>query len=105
MSANHTPGPWAVIHSTVHPGMVEVFGPRIQVRGFTVATDIDAGTADRIEADARLIAAAPDLLAALKDLSRLADAIYVRMSDGEMALMRDAWGKADAAIARAEDRS
>jgi hypothetical protein len=94
MSESHTPGPWTV-HKTTNLPVAYYIGPASR-RHLALVFN---------EADARLIAAAPDLLAALKDLSRLADAIYVRMSDGEMALMRDAWGKADAAIAKAEGRS
>jgi hypothetical protein len=46
--------------------MREVSGPALTCRGFTIATDVDAAQAARIEADARLIAAAPDLLEALR---------------------------------------
>jgi hypothetical protein len=46
---------------------------------------------------------APDvtkaLAEALENLSAVYDGIYVKMSDGESALCREAWGKADAALA------
>lgn len=46
----------------------------------------------------RTAAAAPALLEAAKRLSVLAAAIWVKMSDGENALMREAWAAMDAAI-------
>ena len=54
------------------------------------------------EANARLIAAAPDLYEALAELSRLADEIWVLgMSNQEAAALEAAWKKGDAALARA----
>lgn len=55
-----------------------------------------------VVANARLIAAAPDLLEALKHLSDVYESIWVKMSDGEMAIVRGAWECAEAAIAKAE---
>ena len=43
----------------------------------------------------------PDLLKAIQELSQISDGIYVKMSDGEFALMREAWTKVTAAIAKA----
>lgn len=45
---------------------------------------------------------APALLASVKHLSAVSDSIYVRMSDGEFALMRKAWDAVDAAVAAAD---
>ena len=53
------------------------------------------------EANARLIAAAPDMYEALKRLSAVAESIYVKVSEDEMRIMREAWDKADAAIRKA----
>ena len=64
--AKHTPGPWVIERPINHVGMVEIDGPSLTCRGFTIATDVDAQRAACIEADARLIAAAPDLLEALE---------------------------------------
>lgn len=62
-----TPKPWRVVKNRGnHWGMVEVEGPGVGGRlvvGFTVASNITAADGERIESDARLIAAAPDLLA------------------------------------------
>lgn len=52
-------------------------------------------------ADANLIAAAPELLAAAKHLSELSDQIYVEMSGAENRLMREAWEAMDAALSKA----
>jgi hypothetical protein len=61
MVAEATPGPWEVARPPHHAGMREVSGPALTCRGFTIATDVDAERAARIEADARLIAQAPTL--------------------------------------------
>lgn len=67
---NATPGPWEVVKdANNHWGMREVQGPGVSGRlvvGFTVATNVNADDAERIEHDAALIAAAPDLLAGCK---------------------------------------
>ena len=66
--AKHTPGPWVA-------APYEGFGPRTTVRqgcertGMRIASTFETTSprnVDRNEANARLIAAAPDLLAALK---------------------------------------
>ncbi len=68
-NATHTPGPWAAEYSTYGeeiwfggegPGMWTIDAPGAYLSGCE-------GSATA-EADARLIAAAPDLLAALQDL-------------------------------------
>ena len=59
--------PWTVERDgNGHAGMIEVKGPRILVRGFTLATDIDRVTAEQIEDEAELIAVAPDMLSLVK---------------------------------------
>lgn len=64
---DHSRGPWTVRKNFGdHWGMREVIGPALCIIGFTSATDVDDETRGRIEADGRLIAAAPDLLLALK---------------------------------------
>ena len=66
---SHTPGPWEL-----REGDDEAFGPAIYSAG---AHDMDPlATVSRVsrrdaEADARLIAAAPDLLAALEDVVQM----------------------------------
>lgn len=103
----HTPRFWVVECPSHHPGMVEVVGPAMSCRGFTVATDVDEAKAARIEADARLIAAAPDMYEALKAAHRALQYYewYSNPKSGwalpENESLR---GKVDAALAKAEGR-
>lgn len=59
------------------------------------------GDPDELRALALAMTAAPALLKALQRLSVLADEIWVKYSDHEAALMREAWTAADVAIAKA----
>ena len=64
----HTPGPWEGSY-TFRPGSVgpiAVIGPDPECR--EIATLPRKGNQERQEADAALIAAAPDMLAALREL-------------------------------------
>ncbi len=87
MSA-HTPGPWVAIPSSVRmtPGahdplfstglwsiLPEANVERLPICVVDHADDHHAGTREKAEFDARLIAAAPDLLAALKSVLSLID--------------------------------
>jgi hypothetical protein len=100
MVAKHTRGPWVV-----HPE--EVDKPYIRVRGSwpgsrhkvaNVMTPVYDGAgeaeAEETRANARLIAAAPDLLASLKHLVRWHDQ-----------LGKEDIARAEAVIAKAEGRS
>src|SRR5262245_34183140 len=101
----HTPGPWTV---TPPPQPIGV-GEGYDVRGRPNETDHWRGLVTRVmyhapnsEANARLIAAAPDMLAAASRLSKLADSVLVdNMSDDDARLLREAWAEMDAAIAKA----
>ena len=62
---NPTPGPWEI-----RDGGEEVYGTAIYEVG---AHDLDPLAAVQNEADARLIAAAPDLFAALEELQAWVD--------------------------------
>jgi hypothetical protein len=89
MQTKHTPGPWHIGVRTFHAGR-DVYGPK----GEPVAVADDAITATpEAEANARLIAAAPDLLAALQAIMGDPDAV-------DHILHLDAVA-ADAAIAKA----
>ncbi len=69
MTSKHTPGPWDFDKADFGHGSIEygIFRPETHIEGDTVdyiATVHDAGT----ETDARLIAEAPAILAALREL-------------------------------------
>lgn len=88
MKAKHTPGPWRV-----HPEDVEKVIQSSQ--GVAVMSGMLRDTIER-EANARLIASAPDLLAALKCCLVALETIPAELRDpGQMLMAR-------AAIARAE---
>ena len=76
MSANEMK--WAVEkNGHGHYGMLEVIGPALKCVGFTIATDVDADRARKIERDAHLIAAAPMMAEALDSLIRAAARLSV----------------------------
>ena len=102
--SKHTPGPW-----TYDQGQYADWGCVKDASGFLVAksvvpygTDQNACRRERIdpcEANARLIAAAPDLLEALETLESMPDERSIHdISNEELA----AWEKARAAIAKAK---
>jgi hypothetical protein len=65
MKSQHTPGPWRVALGS----RLEIRGPKDEI-GWPVPVVYNAGlhTDETAQANARLIAAAPDLLATLEDL-------------------------------------
>lgn len=84
MTAKHTPGPW-----------------RLEARGLVVAANselvADTFDKDANPADSRLIAAAPDMLAALKYIT-----LYRSCTGGPQKLVEEFQHVARAAIAKAE---
>ncbi len=99
-----TPGPWEVgpVDDTVvtHVGKD---GLRYEI----AAIDGDYNQPETwpvMEANARLIAAAPDLLEALIQLVEIVSGLEAECDNagvGDLVEVRDAWRKADAAIAKA----
>ena len=90
-----TPGPWAVERNKRTWGWVDVVGPSLGVGGPTQATDLTLADEVKRIAEAHLIAAAPDMYAAL-------DAII----DGRMWSMSDnKFGAAKAALAKARGQA
>lgn len=68
MSAKHTPGPWTICeHSWARTG---IYAKHIGIAALDIEQDADEDTQAELEAvmaaNARLIAAAPDLLATLR---------------------------------------
>ncbi|MEQ0949305.1 hypothetical protein ABLR35_12430 [Pseudomonas aeruginosa] len=62
---NHTPGPWVVVDGH-YPSFIEIKGPSFSISVVTTALDLDFNDYMSRTADARLIAAAPELLEALQ---------------------------------------
>ena len=69
-----TKGPWAVERNKRTWGWVDVVGPSLGVGGPTQATDLTLADEVKRIAEAHLIAAAPDLYAALDGMLGLLDA-------------------------------
>lgn len=93
-TAQHTPGPWVIDGNRIRTDYIRFEGA---VRGVCVAQVDKAGVGTpQAEANARLMAAAPELLAALKDI--LACPNWHPEFSGSL------WNNAVAAIARAEGR-
>ena len=71
MSAKHTPGPWLTDRNNVHTGQIATVHHCIGNDWIEIWTDkwLETGLGEgEQEANARLIAAAPDLLAALQSV-------------------------------------
>lgn len=98
-TAQHTPGPWRFhVRHSLHDGPVVD----------TLAGEFVASTADDDSgvgiADAKLIAAAPDMLAALEDLIKLAKiAMGLANRDGADFIIDEALSAARSAVAKAKE--
>ena len=100
-NANHTPGPWIVEASSVSNSVKIV---EDKFRGYEIGSvwshnPMSSGAqyiplADVAEANARLIAAAPEFLEALEALCKIQE-------DGDVVSWADEWDKARSAIAKA----
>jgi len=77
MSEQHTPGPWTVMDGVQDGGGIGI-GPELDGWGGPHA--LVTFTGGESEANARLIAAAPDMLEALRAAERLTD--YIRQHKG-----------------------
>ena len=94
MTTQHTPGPWEAVGNLVRSPMHQ---PEGLPRGVQIGDCRDGyflSNTEEAKANARLIAAAPDLLEAL---SKLIDAVSVRIDDPRIHL----FDAARAAIAKA----
>lgn len=90
MSPSHTPGPWRVINAA----------PRAD---HTTSYLLSGHEWDNAQANARLIAAAPDLLAALDSILSVSDHDgYGARTDAQIPMLRAALAQARAAIAKAK---
>lgn len=111
MSTKHTRGPWTVLPEEVDRDYIRVRGTRLGER-YKVANvltptgeGVPAREADETRANARLIAAAPDLLDALEGLCRnfppdvdLVEAGWARV---DIDAACDAYDKARSVLAKA----
>lgn len=98
----HTPGPWAVYkgQSRLNQRVKHLAKVCIVDKDDPVAVTY-GHTLSEAKGNARLIAAAPELLAALKDLRGKVQAHPTHSNDKAM---RDRLARCDAAIARAEGK-
>lgn len=105
--ATHTPGPWTFSEVQTYSGRAFRIGAGEMLqsgKGCCIIYDdypVNPPENER-KANARLIAAAPEMLSALKDTKDELRDILPNMSDEEFDLR---FGRIDAAIAKAEGRS
>lgn len=100
-SAAHTPGPWSVAKNAAKPSARTVSAPNGPRLGRTVAF-VDSGA--RVDEDAALIAAAPDLLAACEALLEIGEGFDdADHHDDEEPIVAPILAKARAAIAKAKN--
>lgn len=93
-ATKHTPGPWKVVEID-HATKIVAPNRKWAVCGHMNATDEDAG---ELAANARLIAAAPDLLAALVACDVSMDAaVALGIGDILPPAYRDSWARAHTA--------
>ncbi|WP_372438224.1 hypothetical protein ACCM60_14095 [Pseudomonas chlororaphis subsp. aureofaciens] len=71
----HTPGPWAVVDG-YYPGFIKIAGPAFDISIVTSAADLDFKDFCARTADAKLIAAAPEMLKALQGIVSACDATF-----------------------------
>ena len=91
-----TPGPWAVERNKRTWGWVDVVGPSLGVGGPTQATDLTLADEVKRIAEAHLIAAAPDLYAALEKALN-----FITNTESEMGETLPCGDAARAALAKA----
>lgn len=102
MNAKHTPGPWRIVEDGGFRGIFHLGTGR---KVAAVIGSIREG--EHIEANAHLIAAAPDLLEALRKVSAALEAVYESEMEwtGEWDMLPpDALEMAKAAIRKAEGK-
>lgn len=102
MKAKHTPGPWAITRRWADGKRIIVEGNQedwFRLEAHVVCDDCDTDTA---EANARLIAAAPDLLEACKAMLRT-HGVHGPCTHHNCDSCEMAYDKAKAAIAKAEN--
>ena len=100
MSAGHTPGPWVTYDDSAPDYEKWVVGDDASRHGQICVVE----SCDRSEADARLIAAAPDYDAAAREaIAHNTDARNIKDETGWVAITCEAYDMLRAAIAKAEE--
>jgi hypothetical protein len=92
MSTQHTPGPWSVTDGH-YPSFKQISGPSFKISVVMWATDLTEDDYRKRDADLHLIAAAPELLEALK--------LAVRQNSHDMVMTGEELRKCEAAISKA----
>lgn len=101
MSEKFTPGPWEILNE--YTGSVGTQSP-FKMTASVYGDHEDCEPDDRMIANARLIAAAPDLLASLRTAVTMLQATRLIIRDNEAhAMAKEAIKEARAAIAKATD--
>ena len=95
---SHTPGPWG--YQRIDSGEFLITDPRPPKPPFEFST---VGKMGLEEDDAKLVAAAPDLLAACQSFAKALE--QDTESDEGMAIWRAVWLRVESAIAKAEGSS
>ena len=105
MNTKHTPGPWKADEHGLHIWGISVGGCRMELSDHLIADIRGWGHLQYLpdgiriqKANARLIAAAPDLLASLIEITSVLDALLMVKSEPEEGSIG---GRARAAIAKA----
>lgn len=100
-TTGHTPGPWKAVRLN-DDGEYDIHGPDESKLGFpeNIAT-VFGGLMGDEDGNARLIAAAPSLLKALKAIEA---AFSITYGENIGRVRADAWGLVRSAIAKAEGR-
>jgi len=101
MTAKHTPGPWTPEFGEAYRVRAQQDGGQVAIMTNLKGRDGLAGrrNGDEVAANARLIAAAPELLAALQEVTMVLDALLnVRGNEPDQDSIS---GRARAAIAKA----
>lgn len=92
---NHTPAPWTIRTDSEDPQAINI---RSESVPFVASVWGDGGPSFKQAANARLIAAAPDLLAALQKLVRAIDRAPANFADGLADQAREVIAKATGEI-------
>ena len=105
--SKHSPGPWVVEDHKQYPSMFGIVrGPSFLLQWVRFATDITPEQSAQREVDARLIAAAPELLEALKQIAEGLENTRSHPGQYMTTITKDqACRMALAAIAKAEGRA